>query len=73
LLFWLRYHLGDTADKNFRAKSRHFERISPGLLLLMAIVVFLPSYQGISKATIDWLLHSTHYSQLYSFVAHHQE
>lgn len=60
-------------DKNSSAKNNHFERIPPGLLLLMGIVVFLPSYQGMSKATIDWVRHSTHYSRQYSFVVHHQE
>lgn len=73
LLFWLRYHLAANINKNPSAKNLHFERIPPGLLLLIGIVVFLPSYQGMSKATIDWILHSTHYSQQYSFVAHHQE
>ncbi len=65
--------LSGNEDKNSSAKSIRFERISPGLLLLMGIVVFLPSYQGMSKATIDWLRHSTQHSQQYSFVAHHQE
>lgn len=55
------------------AKNIHFEKIPPGLLLLIGIVVFLPSYQGIGKSTVDWLLHSTHYSQQYSLVAHFQE
>ena len=82
LLFWLRYNraghtkigkLNASADKNSSAKRNHFEKIPSGLLLLMGIVVFLPSYQGISKATIDWLRHSTHYSRQYSFVIHHQE
>lgn len=88
LLFWLRYHLpshtkngelndnthtNSSAKNSYSAKRRHFERIPLSLLLLMGIVVFLPSYQGMSKATIDWLLHSTHYSRQYSFVVHHQE
>jgi hypothetical protein len=73
LLFWLRYRLAGNTDKNSSAKSIHFEKIPPGLLLLIGIVVFLPSYHGIGKGTVDWLLHSTHYSQQYSLVAHHQE
>jgi uncharacterized membrane protein SirB2 len=70
LLFLLRYRL---ADKNSSAKSIHFERIPPSLLLLIGIVVFLPSYLGISKATDNWILHNKHYSQQYSLVAHHQD
>ena len=65
--------LNGNIDKNFSGKNPHFERIPRSLLLLMGILVFLPSYQGMSKATIDWILHSTHYSQQYSFVADHQE
>ena len=65
--------LSGNLDKNFSAKSIHFEKIPSGLLLLIGIVVFLPSYHGIGKGTVDWLLHSTHYSQQYSLVAHHQE
>lgn len=59
--------------ENCELKRKHFEKIPPGLLLLIGIVVFLPSYQGIGKGAVDWLLHSTHYSQQYSLVAHHQE
>lgn len=66
LLFWLRYRL----VVNF---SHYFERIPRSLLLLIGFVVFLPSYQGIGKATHNWMLHSKHYSQQYSFVAHHQD
>lgn len=67
LLFLLRYRL----TRDFEL---YFERtISPALLLLIGIVVFLPSYQGIGKATTNWILHSKHYSQQYSFVAHHQD
>ncbi|MEN9917389.1 MAG: hypothetical protein RLY40_1328 [Pseudomonadota bacterium] len=74
LLFLLRYHLAVNTNKASRAKNNDSaKRIPTGLLLLMGIVAFLPSYQGMSKATIDWLRHSTHYSQQYSFVAHHQE
>ena len=63
---------GNTA-KNSSAKSNHFERIPPGLLLLIGIVVFLPSYRGIGKATVNWMLHSTYYSQQYSTIAHPQD
>jgi uncharacterized membrane protein SirB2 len=70
LLFLLRYRL---RDKNSSPKSIHFERIPPALLLLIGIVVFLPSYQGITKAANDWILHSTHYSKQYSCLAHHQD
>jgi hypothetical protein len=66
LLFWLRYRLAG----HF---SVHFEKIPPGLLLLIGIVVFLPSYRGMGTATHHWILHSKHYSQQYSFVAHHQD
>lgn len=55
------------------AKSMHFERIPPALLSLICFVVFLPSYTGISKATHNWILHSTQYSKQYSIVAHHQD
>jgi hypothetical protein len=65
--------LSDNTDKNSSAKRIHFEKIPPGLLLLIGIVVFLPSYQAIGKGTVDWLLHSTDYSQQYSLVALHQE
>jgi Glycosyltransferase family 87 len=65
--------LSGNTDKSPSAKSIHFERIPPGLLLLIGIVVFLPSYQGIGKATTNWLLHSTHYSQQYSTIAHEQD
>lgn len=74
LLFWLRFahheacELSGT-DKNPNTKPRHFVRIPPGLLLLIGIVVFLPSYQGIGRATYNWMLHSEHYSQFYSVVA----
>lgn len=75
LLFWLRFahhddcELSGNTDKNPNTKRRHFVRIPPGLLLLIGIVVFLPSYQGIGKATHNWMLHSKHYSQSYSVVA----
>lgn len=66
LLFWLRYRLAG----HF---SVHFEKIPPGLLLLIGIVVFLPSYRGMGRATHHWILYSKQYSQQYSFVAHHQD
>lgn len=67
LLFLLRYRL----TRDFEL---YFEKaISPALLLLIGIVVFLPAYQGIGKATTNWISHSKHYSQQYSFVAHHQD
>lgn len=69
LLFWLRYHLTHL-DKNSSAKSKTFEKIPSSLLLLVGIVVFLPSYQGIGKATHNWMLHSKHFSQQYLLVAH---
>lgn len=55
---------------NSREKRKHFEIIPPALLLLMGVVIFLPSYQGISNATLNWIRHSTQYSKQYSFVAH---
>ncbi|MFZ0219599.1 MAG: glycosyltransferase family 87 protein [Candidatus Aquirickettsiella sp.] len=65
--------LSGNTDKNTNAKNIPFERIPPALLLLIGSVVFLPSYQGIGKATVDWLLHGTHYSQQYSVIAYHQD
>lgn len=73
LIFWLRYRLTRNFELYSQQKSIHFERIPPALLLLIGIVVFLLSYRGIGKATVDWILHSTHYSQQYSTIAHHQD
>jgi Glycosyltransferase family 87 len=73
LVFLLRYRLRRVFDLYSQQKNIHFEKISPVLLLLMGIVVFLPSYQGIGKATADWIQHSKHYSKQYSLVAHHQD
>lgn len=73
LIFWLRYRLTRNFELYSQQKSVHFERIAPSLLLLIGIVVFLPSYQGIGKATNDWILHSTHYSKQYLTLAHHQD
>ncbi len=76
LIFLLRYRLThdfelcSQIDKNSGAKRNHFEKISPTLLLLIGIVVFIPSYQGIGKAATNWILHSAHYSKQYSSVAH---
>jgi hypothetical protein len=49
---------------------RHFERIPPSLLLLIAFIIFLPSLQGIAKASHNWILNAAHYSKEYSFVSH---
>lgn len=73
LIFWLRYRLARGFELYSQHKSVHYERIPPALLLLIGIVIFLPSYKGISKATNIWILHSAHYSQQYLVVAHHQD
>ena len=75
LIFWLPYRLAADFELYSRqsAKRIHFESIAPSLLLLIGIVVFLPSYQGISKVTADWILHSAHYSKQYLYLAHHRD
>lgn len=49
---------------------RHFERIPASLLLLIGFIIFLPSLQGIAKASHHWLLNAAYYSQEYSLVSH---
>jgi hypothetical protein len=49
--------------------ARHFERIPPSLLLLIGFIIFLPSLQGIAKASHNWILNAAYYSQEYSLTS----
>jgi hypothetical protein len=68
LLFWLRF--SGKINKNSSTKRKPFEKTPSSLLLLVGIMVFLPAYQGIGKATHHWMLHSKQDSQQYALVAH---
>lgn len=49
---------------------RHFEKTPPSLLLLIGFVIFLPSLQGIAKASHNWILNAVYYSKEYSLASH---
>ncbi len=63
LLFRVRYYLTGQSP-------RHFERITPSLLLLIGFIIFLPSLRGIAKASHNWILNAAYHSKEYSFVSH---